>query len=251
MQIRTYLSASSVCALLLLGAACSKPTTEPTASKGAGSSATTPSGAEAKRTSQALVRFVNATPEPKDLYFGDTKPFASVPPETATAYMELPSERHQFKLYSAGNNIGDPLATNSESPNAGMHYTILAVAKEDGKPALNAISDELARPAPGKARIRVVHAAAGVNKVDLYPVAGKDPLISGVSFNNATNYKEVDPMTTELDVRVNGSKKNLVDIKNVRIDPDKMYTIVLFGGNGRPVAAKVIEDQLMSMVSSR
>jgi len=224
---------------------CNKPTPEVTKSSGGGTTATTPAGTDAKAANQALVRFINATPDSKDLSFGDLRAFPGVPARSASAYQLIPSERHDFKLLTTGGASVDPLATNSESPSAGMHYSVLALADNGGKYSLKVLNDDASRPAPGKAKVRVIHAAAGVEKVDAYPVTGKDPLISGISFNSATNYKEVDPATMELDIRVEGSKKNLMNIKEVRLDADKLYTIILFGGNGQPPTAKVIEDQLL------
>ena len=235
----------------LLGlSACTKPSQEPTATTSGGSTSTAPSGAEAKKADVALVRFLNATPTSRDLYFGDLKLFPSVSAQSISPYVELPAERHEFKLFASGNTSGDPLATNSEGLTAGKHYTIVGEMKTDGKATLNPIEDDLTRPTPGKVKVRVIHAASGVPKVDVYPLAGKDALISGVSFNDVTGYKEVDPMMTELDIRPFGSKKDEATIQNVNLMADKLYTIIVMGGNGRPLKTQVIEDQLTEQAAS-
>jgi len=234
-------------ALLFFGLTnCNKPTPEVTKSSGGGTTATTPAGTDAKAANQALVRFINATPDIKDLTFGELKAFPAIPARSVSAYQLIPSERHEFRLLSPGKADLKPLATNSESPAAGLHYSILGITNEDGTNSLKVLNDDSPRPATGKAKVRVVHAASGVEKLDAYSAADKDPFISGIAFNTATNYKEVSPATMELDLRVEGSKKNLMNIKEVRLDPDKFYTIVLFGGHGQPPTAKVIEDQLVA-----
>ncbi|MEO8027037.1 MAG: DUF4397 domain-containing protein [Bryobacteraceae bacterium] len=240
---QSTIPAACLTAFVML-AGCDKPTTEPAKSEGAGTAATTPAGTVAKSANQALVRFINATAAPKDLAFGEMRPFPAVPANSASAYTQIPSERHDFKLLNSGGNLVDPLVKNSESPTAGMHYSVLAISDKDGKYSLKVLDDDLSRPAAGKAKIRVVHAAAGLNKVDVYPVNSKEALLSGVDFDSATSYKEVDPGTMELDLRIAGSKKNLHNIKEVRLDPGKLYTVIIFGGPAS-ITAKVIEDQLL------
>jgi hypothetical protein len=247
--IRTATLSIGAAAILAL-AGCSSTTKQPSQSTTGGSTSTAPSGTTAKIEDKALVRFVNATPAPKDLYFGDMNAFSNVAPMAASAYSELPADRHDFKLYSAGNDTGDPLASNSEGPTAGKHYTIVAVNGTDGKAMLNPISDDLAQPDPGKAKVRVIHAAPGVDKVDVYPVGAKDALIGGVAFKDATGYKEVDPVLTEIDVRSDGSKTSVLRVRNLNLAPGKLYTLVVMGGNGQPLTSNVIEDQLLPSVAS-
>ena len=236
-----------VCGAALLGlAACNKTTNEPSrSSSSGGATSVAPSGSAAKAADKALVRFINATPSPKQLTFGDTTAFSNVAAKAAMEYIELPAERHEFKLYDANQpTSGEPLASNSEGLTAGQHYTVLATTGENHKAILEPISDDLAQPDPGKAKIRVIHAAPGVKKVDVY-VAGTDKaLVDGVGFKSATGYKEVDPVATEIDLRTTGSKNNAERIGNLSLAAGRMYTLVVMGGNGQPLSSTVIEDRL-------
>jgi hypothetical protein len=230
--------------------ACSKTTTEPSQTSSGGATSTAPSGTVAKIADKALVRFINATPSSKDLYFGEVNAFSNVASQAASSYMELPAERHEFKLVSAGSGPATPLVTNSESPTAGKHYTVVAMDGVNGSPILAPVSDDLAQPDPGKAKVRVIHAAPGVKKVDIYPAGSKKAILDGVDFKDATDYKEVDPVLTEIDVRTEGGKGSAVTIRNVALQAGKLYTLVLMGGNGEPVTSKIIEDQLVQSVAS-
>jgi uncharacterized protein DUF4397 len=154
----------------LLITACSK-STQPAQTTVDGQTSTSPSAAQARKELNTLVRFINATQTAKDLYYRvaadrDAAAFTNVPFETVTPYTELPSGRpdahHEIKLYSASNGVGVPLARNSQVENAGRRYTVLAV-NEDGKPALTVITDNLTPPASGKAKVRVIHAAPGID----------------------------------------------------------------------------------------
>jgi hypothetical protein len=242
----------SVSAAAILGlAACNKTTTEPSQTSTGGSTSTAPSGASAKVEDKALVRFLNATSAPKDLYFGDATAFLNIAPQAASPYSELPADRHDFRLFEAGNHAGNPIATNSEGPTAGKHYTIVAMSGPNGLPTLVPIADDLAQPDPGKAKLRVINAAPGVNKVDVYPAGSKSALVDGVDFKEATNYKEVYPVPAEIDVRSKGADRNQdVKVRDLSLAPGKLYTLVVMGGNGQPLTTKVIEDQLVQTVAS-
>lgn len=248
----TKSSLLSISAVAILGlAACNKPTTGPSRTTADGSTSTAPAGSTAKVADKALVRFINATSAPKDLQFGDQTAFSNVAPMDVAPYTELSASRHEFKLYPTGKSSGEPIATNTEGPSAGEHYTIVAMNGTDGSTTLNPISDKLETVEPGKAKVRVIHAAPGVKKVDVYAAGNKDALIDGVSFKDATSYKEVDPVLTEIAVRSTGSKNNALTVRNLSLQSGKLYTLVIMGGNGQPLTTKVIEDQVLRSVASR
>lgn len=221
-----------------------KTTKEATETRGGGQASAAPSGEQAKQVDRALVRFVNATATPKDLYFGDAAVVHGAAFRAATPYRELPAERHDFKLFAAG-NTSEVLATNSEGLTAGKHYTILAVDQKDGKPALNAINDDLAEPSAGRAKVRVINAAPALADVDLYGADRKSALISGAGFNHATDYKDIEPTTTELVVRDAANKHRQAVLQNVRLEAGKLYTLLVVGGKGAHLTAETIEDQLV------
>ena len=108
----------------------------------------------------------------------------------------------------------------------------------------------MASPDPGKAKVRVINAAPGAKKVDIYPAGSKDAILDGVGFKDATGYKEVNPTVTEIDVRPQGDKANAVTVRNLTLEPGKLYTLVVMGGNGQPLMSRVIEDQLVQSVAS-
>jgi len=241
----------SISAAAILGlAACNKTTTAPTRTTVGTNTSTAPSGQTAKAGDKALVRFINATSTPKDLYFGDDSAFSNIGPLDASPYQELPADRRQFKLYSAGKDTGNPLVSNSEGPTAGQHYTVIAMNGTNGKPILDPVMDNLTQPSSGKAKVRVIHAAAGAKKVDICRAGRKDAIIGGVAFKDVTSYKEVDPTVTEIDVRATGSRSGATTLRNLTLEPGKFYTLVVMGGRELPVTSKVIEDQVLQNVAS-
>ena len=231
--------------LLMLTAACSsnkdKVAEESSVSSKGDGKGTAPASAEAKQADKALVRFVNATTESKDLAFGDTVPFMKVGADDVTAYKELPAERHDFKLLPHDKQVA--LATNNEGLDAGKHYTVVAVVNKNGKADLNSINDDLTPPTAGQAKVRLINLAPGAQKIDLYSNAEKDAIISGDGFDHATDYKEVDPAQAELDVRHGMSKRNSAPVKDVKLQAGKLYTILVFQDKHGALKAKTIEDE--------
>ena len=193
----------------LLAASCSKPSF-PSETTVEGATSTAPSTADAKQEHKTLLRFINATGGAKDLYFQDELAFRSVESAGVTSYLALPSPRgdahHELKLYDSASPVGKPLITDSEPETTGHRYTVLTL-EDRGKFVLIMIPDQLKPPAPGKTKVRSIHAAPGAD------------------FGHFTEYKEIAP-TTELEA-------------------GKLYTIVLLGGGGKPITPKLIEDELI------
>jgi hypothetical protein len=228
---------------MLVAGGCSRTSDKATYTEPSGGGpSTAPAGKTVAERDRALVRFVNADPNAKavDLWFGDTKAFSDVAYKTVTPYIELATERHNFKLRMPGQ--ATDLATNSEGLYAGRRYTIVAVKKSDGTYALNAIGDDLTAPDKGKAKVRMVNAAARAGELDLGRAGDKDDVFGGVDFNTATGFKEVDPAKGPLVIRREGNKKATVRGFDLTVQPDRLYTIIVTGESALDTIR--IEDQL-------
>lgn len=191
----------------------------------------------------AYVRFVDAYPHAADLYFADQKVFNGEP-KSVTDYKTVPAERHEFDLRDNAHRTGDPLAKNSEGLGNGKYYTVIAWGDKDDKGNLRVVNDNESAPATGKAKVRIVHAAPGMDAVDLYASGHKDKLASESRFTSASNWQEVDPVTGPLELRTSNKKDNPVRIANVTLQPGKMYTFVVTGGEkaGEKVSVISIVD---------
>jgi len=126
--------------------------------------------------------------------------------DEVTSYLALPSPRadahHELKLYNSANPVGTPLVTDSQPETSGHRYTVLALEKA-GKFTLTVIPDQLKPPAPGKAKVRSIHA------------------VPGPDFGHFTDYKEIAP-TSELEA-------------------GKLYTIVVLRGGPKLIEDKLIQ----------
>ena len=130
--IRKLPAGSALLLTVLLAASCSRPSF-PSETTVDGATSTAPSPAAAKQEQKTLLRFINATDVPKDLYFQDVLAFRRVGAADVTSYRALPSPRadahHELKLYNSVSPLGKPLVTDSEPETSGHRYTVLALQK--------------------------------------------------------------------------------------------------------------------------
>jgi hypothetical protein len=211
------LSALAVSAFLVTGCNKESNQTAPVASQSGGSSSTAPeSGKAANENDQALVRVISAAPDaPAVEVMADKNPvFTRVEYKDVTPYKALPANFDDFAVKPAGQDTAAPLAENSESIMSGRHYTLVIfpdapAAKVDEKRAegektlaLDVIADDLRPPSTGRARVRVINAAAGTDDIEVFLRGQKDALFDDVDFKEAIAYKEVDPVKTTIEWRM-------------------------------------------------
>jgi hypothetical protein len=226
-------------ALLFVGA-CSNSNTDQTRARTRDAEPATNAPAP-KTTDRAFVRFVDAhSVAPADLYFGDTKAFSDVQFETVTKYRELPAERHEFALKDAGKANQDPLAKNSEGLGDAKHYTVVAYDDSKNSPSLRVVDDDETAPKPGKAKVRIIHAAPGMEAVELYAAGSKDKLASESRLTTVSNWQEVDPTNSALEVRTSNDKNGTVRIPKMHLEAGKLYTFVVIGGEKANERLRVI-----------
>lgn len=178
----------------------------------------------------AFVRFIDAHTGGANLYFGDLQAFSGNGTSKVTEYKQLPAERRQFELRAANQASGEALATNSEGLDAGKHYTVIAFDDKDGKANLRVVNDDESAPDAGKAKVRIIHAAPGMDAVNLYAAGKKDEIASETRFTTASTWQEVDPVSGPLTIRTSDKKSGAVKIPDVTLQAGKLYTFVVEGG---------------------
>jgi Domain of unknown function (DUF4397)/BON domain len=242
----------SVLALLalLLVTACSREASQNqpvTTTTNAGTSSAPPA-TEVKQRGNALVRVIHAIPggQAVDVFADDKRVFNNLAYKTTSTYEEVSAERHTFRIRPAGQETAQPLAENSEGLSDGRHYTVIAMADANGKPANYVYDDDLVPPASGKAKVRVIHASADAGEVDVYAKEGNKKLFGGVNALSETSYTEIDPMSGTLEVRPEGQNNAVLRIPNAKFSAGEIYTIVVTGkAKGAPkLEAMMIKDQL-------
>jgi hypothetical protein len=224
-------SALAVSAMLVTGCNKESNQTAPVASESGGAASKAPeSGAQANKNEQALVRVIDAAPDAAALEVTADKNsvFTRVEYKDVTPYKALPANFDDFAVKPAGQDAATPLAENSESIVSGRHYTLVIfpdapAARTDApaadgeraekKLAIDLIADDLQPPSAGKARVRVINAAAGTDDVEVFLRGQKEALFDDIDFKEAIAYKEVDPVRTTLEWRTAESLLNTVNPK--------------------------------------
>lgn len=259
-----FLSTRSIAALALAAgvgslAACqnSQPQAPVTTTTPQGQE-TTPAPANPDRPETALVRFVHAAPAgaEMDLYADDTRAFEGIAFKTVTPYQPMDGQRYTMRLRRAGTAATvDPLASNSEGLDDGDYYTVFALPGDNQQSAiLRVVQDDFSRPGDGKARVRVVNAAQGVDELDVYASGRDGDLFDGVDESTVTDYDEIDPWTGTLEIRAeDNTTQPLASIAATSFEAGKVYTVIVVGqqrGTMR-LEAFVIEDQMGVPASRR
>ena len=239
-----------ILAVFMAAAACSneanvnQPVTTST-NKGA---STAPPASEVKSKGNALVHVVHAVPggPAVDVFADDAKPFTNVAYKAATPYAEVSGERHAFRVRPAGKDADQPLAENSEGLADGRHYTVVAEAGADNKPAVYIYGDDLTLPAAGKARVRVIHASPYAGDVNVYVNGRYDKLFGGLNAMKASDYSNIDLVAGAVEVRPAGQDRAVLTVPNAKFEAGKTYTVVVTGrAKGAPkLEAVVVEDRL-------
>src|SRR5581483_6066599 len=106
---------------------------------------------------------------------------------------------------------------------------------------LDPLTDDLAAPSGGKAKVRVVNATTGIGKLDVIGPDGK--IFTGVGNNSSTSYKDVNPMRGTIEVRRGDKSVDVLRIANQNLQNGKIYTIIVVGGSGQPVEAVTVSDE--------
>jgi hypothetical protein len=251
-SMNNQLRARSVLALLalLLVTACSRESNQnqPVTTTTNTGTSSAPPATEVKQRGNALVRVIHAVPEGQvvDVFADDTKVFTGIGYKTTSSYKEVSGERHTFRIRPAGQDTAQPLAENSEGLSDGRHYTVIAMADANGKPAIYVYDDDLVPTSAGKTKVRVIHTSADAGEVDVYAREGNKKLFGGVNALSETSYTEIDPMSGTLEVRSEGKNNAVLTIPNAKFNAGDTYTIVVTGkAKGAPkLEAMVIEDKL-------
>lgn len=231
---------------MLALAACGKARNESTVeTTSAGGRTASPSGTDAANRGVTLVRFVNVLPGAANtsLVSNDQTLFASVPYRNVTQYVEIDPNVARLSLRVAGRD--STVAENREIVGDGAHYTVVAYNDDEGAPKLRVLRDEL-QPEPGKAKLRIVQAAADIPKVQVAFQGASEPVFSDVELGREAGFTNVDPTRQPIVIRRDARSGPLLTITRLPLDSGHAYTVVLTRTPQNRLEAVTFEDALTS-----
>lgn len=208
---------------------------------------TAPSPESARHRDEALVRIVNASFGGNvDLFAGDLLLFDGLAFKTVTPYRALDGQRYAFALRPAGMPQAKPLDSNTEGLVDGGFYTAVVLPDEGRAPRLRIVSDTLAKPASGKARLRVIHGGADAGRIVVRAAGAGDALVDGVEYQSVTDYQDVTPVSGVVEIVADAASAPVLASFSTHMEAGRFYTIVIAGRtrSAPTLEAFLIEDAL-------
>jgi uncharacterized protein DUF4397 len=207
-----------------------------------GDVSTSMSGDSADKRGMALVRVVSAVPG-KNLVVRADRDHQLAPAayRQVTEYQPIDRNWVTFEVGTTGDSAFKPLATNREMLTDGYRYTLVVIPDSGAKGyETRVLRDEISDDT-SKAFLRVIHAARGIDEVNIVERGG-DTLLDGVNFAMEGGYRAVTPWTGTLEVRSEDGKRLLHTIPGLSLKPGHSCTVVLTRGAGGKVESFRFED---------
>ena len=178
----------------------------------------------------AQVRVIHASPDAPavDIYVDATRALAGVPYKAVSSYLNVPAGDRRVQVRPAGADPSSAAVIDAiVTPQGGRSYTVMATgALANIAPVV--IADDLTAPAPGKGKVRVIHASPDAPAVDI-AVKNGPVLVSNLSFRSATPYLQLDPGTYDLEIRPAGTTTVAVPLPGVHVEAGKVVSAIAVG----------------------
>ncbi|MCP1123641.1 DUF4397 domain-containing protein [Bacillus sp. 3103sda1] len=172
------------------------------------------------------VRILHASPDAPtvDIVINGQKVVKNISFKQHSPYLSLTQGQYRIDIVPAGDET--PIFS-ALVPVMGNHVYTLAVAGNVDKLQLLPLIDNTPLPY-GQAKIRFVHLSPDTPEVD---VALKDgeKLFEKAAFKQVIDFLQVSPGVADIEVSVAGTKNVVLTIPEVKIEGNKIYTIVALG----------------------
>ena len=178
---------------------------------------------------KSFIRVLHASPNAPavDVYVNNVPTFRNISYRNFSEYVPLSDGGvYNIKFFPTGTKVNPIINENLFIPQ-GKIYTIAAIG-EPSEISLFSIEDSPLTPiVPGKASVRFVHLSPDAPKVDITLPNGTK-IFSNVGYKEITNYIPVAAGTYTIQARVSGTDKVLLTVPNIRVSPNKFYTVYAY-----------------------
>ncbi|WP_027623548.1 DUF4397 domain-containing protein [Clostridium lundense] len=181
----------------------------------------------------SYLRILHAVPDaPKvDVYLNDKLVANNLAFKQFTEYLSVIPGYYNVKIYPAG-NTANPVINTSFFASGNNIYTAAAIGLLKNI-YLKVIEDTPMAIAPNKTMIRFVHLSPDAPMVNVV-LPNKNIGFENVSFGEVTNYKEMSPGISTIQISAAQTGNVVLMSPNARFGPNKFYSIYavgLAGGN--------------------
>lgn len=202
--------------------------------------------APASAATVGYVRLAHLSPDtpPVDVYLSAVTPgatarkFPAVPYGVVSGYLPLDAGTYSVAMRKANDPESvPPVLSTQVTVAAGGAYTVAGVGRFADL-GLRVIGDDLARPAAGKAKLRIVHASVRAPLLDI-SVAGGAPVATGVAFATTSAYQEVQPGRWTLRLQPSGGAATEVTVNSAA---GGVYSVLVLDGKNGGLTVEVRTD---------
>lgn len=178
----------------------------------------------------SYIRVLHASPNAPavDVYVNNSPTFRNIPYRKFSDYVSLQGGGlYNIKVFPVGTNVNPIINQNLFIPQ-GTIFTVAAIG-EPNAISLFPIEDTPLQPiVQGEASVRFAHLSPDAPSVDVTLPNGTK-LFSNVAYKGVTKYIPAPADTYTLQARVAGTDKVILTVPNIRLHPNKFYTLYFVG----------------------
>lgn len=191
------------------------------------------------KNNSSLVRIFHAAPQAQniDVYVNDQMVFSDLAFGDFTKYVYLDEGEYNVSVYLAGQK-DRPIINQMVDVSSQQIFTVAATGNLDNL-GLLVIPDKVSKsPSQSYSSLRVIHLSPNAPGVDI--LVDGDKLFEDISFEEGTDYVDLNPGTYNVNVVLNTDKSVVLPLK-VTLNPDKIYTIYIMGNPPTLQAVQVVD----------
>lgn len=191
------------------------------------------------KNNSSLVRIFHAAPQAQniDVYVNDQMVFNDLAFGDFTKYVYLDEGEYNVSVYVAGQK-DRPIINQMVDVSSQQIFTVAATGNLDNL-GLLVIPDKVSKsPSQSYSSLRVIHLSPNAPGVDI--LVDGDKLFEDISFEEGTDYVDLNPGTYNVNVVLNTDKSVVLPLK-VTLNPDKIYTIYIMGNPPTLQAVQVVD----------
>ncbi len=176
----------------------------------------------------SYLRVLHSSPKSPavDVYINDMLKFRNLTYGAFTDYIKVMTGNYNVKLYAAGTKVSPVLNKNIFVPPEKI-YTIAAIGLLPNIDLLPVLEPKINDPSD-MVYIKFAHLSPNAGPVDIALPDGKI-LFKNISYKQLTDYIEIPAGTYTLEVRPTGTKTIALYIPNIRLKPQRFYTVYAIG----------------------
>jgi hypothetical protein len=183
--------------------------------------------------SPSFVRILHASPDvgTADVFVDGAKLLSSFVFGAVTGYAAVPAGPHKVQIALVGQGINAAVITETLTVNPGYAYTVAAIGTAASGLSLQVfIDNNILSPGTAKLRMYQLSPDAGTVTVD---ASGKT-LLSGISYQNASNYAVVSAGNYTFDVGSSANSATLSTSASLAANTvDSLFVVGMFNGSPR------------------